>query len=161
MMPDEKIVHHVEGCRQMQRKEFDHWLVLRHGYYGKSGHPHHLAEIHPGQPGVEWWRKPHKGRDGKLRGGTLVKLLGPKPGCVKDWDKVTCRNCLSRWAKRKKELRKAADLFYDWLTEFRPDVEFEVLMAMKGNYLVARVTTGDASSVPREFGGYRVKVIEK
>ena len=64
-------VHHVNGCRQSKRKEHRHGLPI-------------------GAPGVEWWNK---------REGTTVRVLGPKPGCVEDWDLVTCQNCL---AKREK-----------------------------------------------------------
>jgi hypothetical protein len=102
------LVHHVNGCRQMQRLEFDHWLARKNGYY-KNGHRRHpeVAALHPGQPGVEWWRPPRK-VNGTLEGGVLVKILGPKPGCVEDAALVTCCNCLAklRTAAARSSLRR-------------------------------------------------------
>jgi hypothetical protein len=66
-------VHHVNGCRQAMRVEHDR--------------SRRFPTLRIGQPGVEWWNKEER---------TLVRILGPKEGCVEDWDKVTCSNCLAR-----------------------------------------------------------------
>jgi hypothetical protein len=93
----EKLVHHADGCNQMQRKK--HFTLTRWDkqQLRRSGR---LGNLVVGRDGIEWWNR---------REGTIVRILGPKPGCVTDWDLVTCANCLSKRAARLRRAREASN----------------------------------------------------
>lgn len=69
--------HHADGCRQAKLKDFG----ADRGLPGDGHEP-----LRMGSPGVERWNEY----------GVLVRVLGPKPSCVRDWSAVTCLNCLAK-----------------------------------------------------------------
>lgn len=71
--------HHVNGCGQA--------MVKQHA-------PRFGPPLRMGDPGIEWWCKPER---------TLVRVIGPKEGCVENWDKVDCCNCLGRREKAERD----------------------------------------------------------
>ena len=88
-------VHHVNGCRQMQITEFD---SLANTLTSRAERARRRGGAFPLLPNGYEWTNPYR--------EAVLKVVGPKPGCVDDIDKVTCGNCLSKLCSRlRKELR--------------------------------------------------------
>ncbi len=79
------LIHHTNGCRQMQRKAYD-------GQCDDLRHKAEMAKLsglpRPSLPkGYEYVRPDGPG---------VVRLLGGKPGTIEDVGLITCRNCLAK-----------------------------------------------------------------